>query len=217
MKANNEAFDRAFWQAVGDMQAGAARPIESYLRLVPRHEHDELARMLADVLLARGPAPTPSVEESAAYARAVAVIDHVLGTSGPSGLLPNALKTMRDSRGIEPDQIIEQLALDFEITSAAGRQALERNYHRLETGKLLGTKLASRLLESLARIFEIDVRDLLAGAKPTGSAPRPSAAPAMGRSSGAATSPRQTERAPDPLPDPEVERVERLFHGGPDA
>jgi hypothetical protein len=217
MKAGNEAFDRAFWQAVGDMQAGAARPIEAYLRFVPRHEHDELARMLADVLLARGPAPTPSAEESKAYARAVTVIDEVLGTSGYSGMLPRALKTMRDARGIEPDEIIEQLAVDFEITGAAGRKALERNYHRLETGKLLGTKLASRLLKSLARIFEIDVRDLRAGAQPTGKAPRLSAAPAMGRSSGGATSPGQPERAPELLPDPEVERVERLFHGGPDA
>ncbi|HWX95355.1 MAG TPA: hypothetical protein VNZ01_00770 [Solirubrobacteraceae bacterium] len=217
MNAGDEAFDRAFWQAVGDMQAGAARPIESYLHLVPRHEHDELARMLADVLLARGPAPTPSAEESAAYARAVAVIDQVLITSGPAGILPEALKTMRGARGIEPDQITEQLAVDFQITSPAGRKALERNYHRLETGQLLGAKLASRLLESLARIFEIDVRDLLAGAKPTGTAPRPSAAPGLGRSSGASTSRRQAEHAPELLPDPEVELVERLFHGGPDA
>ncbi len=217
MKAGNEAFDRAFWQAVGDMQAGAARPIECYLRLVPRHEHDELARMLADVLLARGPAPTPSAEESKAYARAVAVIDELLGTSGPAGMLPKALKTMRDARGIEPDEIVEQLAVDFGIRGAAGRKALDRNYHRLETGKLLGTKLASRLLESLARIFEIDVQDLLAGAQPTGEAPRLSAAPAMGRGAGAATPPRRTERASELLPDPEVERVERLFYGGPDA
>src|SRR4029077_5826324 len=216
MKAGNEAFDRAAWQAVGDMQDGAALPIESYLRLVPRHEHDELARMLADVLLARGPAPTPSAEEGKAYARAVAVIDELLGTSGAAGILPKALKTMRDARGIEPDEIIEQLAVDFGITGVAGRKALDRNYHRLETGKLLGTKLASRLLESLARIFEIDVQDLLAGAQPTGEAPRLSAAPAMGRGSGVASSPRYTERGPELLPDPEVERVERLFYGGPD-
>ena len=88
MTAHNEAFDQAFWQAVDDMHAGAVKPIESYLRLVPRHERDELGRMLADVLFARGAAPTPSTEEDEAYTRALAVIDDVLGTAGPSGMLP---------------------------------------------------------------------------------------------------------------------------------
>ena len=217
MTAHNEAFDQAFWQAVDDMHAGAVKPIESYLRLVPRHERDELGRMLADVLLARGAAPTPSTEESEAYTRALAVIDDVLGTAGPAGMLPKALKTMRDARGIEPDEIVEKLAVDFEITGTAGRKALERNYHRLETGRLLGTKIATRLLESLAQVFDIDVRDLVAGAQPTGKAPKLTAAPAMGRGSGATGSSGRAERAQDLLPDPEVERVERLFHGGPDA
>jgi hypothetical protein len=217
MRAGNEAFHQAFWQAVDDMHAGSAKPIDTYLRLVPRHERDELARMLADVLLARGPAPTPSAEESEGYTRALAVIHEVLGTAGPAGMLPSALKAMRDARGIEPDEIVEKLAADFEVTGAAGRKALERNYHRLETGKLLGPKLATRLLESLARIFVIDVRDLLAGAQPTGKVPRLSSVPAMGRGSGPSSPPRRAEHAADLLPDPEVERVERLFHGGPDA
>ena len=217
MRAGNEAFHQAFWQAVDDMHAGSAKPIDTYLRLVPRHERDELARMLADVLLARGPAPTPSAEESEGYTRALAIIDEVLGTAGPAGMLPSALKAMRDARGIEPDEIVEKLAADFEVTGNAGRKALERNYHRLETGKLLGPKLATPLLESLARIFVIDVRDLLAGAQPTGKVPRLSSVPAMGRGSGPSSSPRRAEHAADLLPDPEVERVERLFHGGPDA
>ncbi|HUY58506.1 MAG TPA: hypothetical protein VMV16_02235 [Solirubrobacteraceae bacterium] len=217
MTDHNEAFDQAFWQAVDDMHAGAVKPIESYLRLVPRHERDELGRMLADVLLARGAAPTPSAQENEAYTRALAVIDDVLGSAGPAGMLPNALKTMRGARGIEPDEIVEKLAADFDITGTAGRKALERNYHRLETGTLLGTKLATRLLESLAQIFDIDVRDLVAGAQPTGKAPRLTVAPAMGRGSGATGPSGRGERAPDLLPDPEVERVERLFHGGPDA
>ncbi len=212
----NEAFDQAFWQAIGDMQAGAVKPMESYLRLVPTHERDELARMLADVLLARGAAPTPSTTESEGYARALAAIDDVLGTAGPAGILPRTLKGMRYARGIEPDQIVEQLAADFDIESPAGRKALARNYHRLETGKLLGSKLATRLMESLARIFEIDVRDLIAGARPTAGPRRLGGAP-LGRSSGKPAPRGRIEQASDLLPDPEVERVERLFHGGPDA
>jgi hypothetical protein len=215
MNARNQAFNQAFWQAVDDMNAGAAKPIESYLKLVPTHERDELARMLADVLMARGPAPTPSATESEGYARTLAIIDDVLDNASLAGILPSALKTMRDARGIERKHVVDALVADFEIKGAAGRKALERNYHHLETGKLLGTKLKKSLMESLARIFDIDVRDLFAGAKPTGDAPRLSAVPAMGRGSGARST-RTAAQADDVLPDPEVELVERLFHGGPD-
>lgn len=216
MNGRNQAFDLAFWQAVDDMNAGTAKPIESYLELVPRHERDELARMLADVLMARGPAPTPSATEREGYARTLAIIDEILGTASPAGILPLALKAMRDARGIEREHVIDALAADFDIKGAAGRKALERNYHHLETGKLLGTKIKNSLMASLARIFEIDVRDLFAGAKPTADAPRLSAAPAMGRGGGASRSTRAADQADDVLPDPEVELVERLFHGGPD-
>lgn len=215
MNARNQAFDQAFWQAVDDMHSGTVKPIEAYLELVPTRERDELARMLADVLMARGPAPTPSATESEGHARTLSIIDDVLGIVTPAGILPSALKTMRNARGIEREHVIQQLATDFEINGPAGRTALERNYHRLETGKLLGTKLKKSLLESLARIFEIELRDLLAGAKPTAATSRPSAVPAMGRASGGTSSTRAAQ-VDDLLPDPEVERVERLFHGGPD-
>lgn len=214
MSARGRAFNQAFWQAVDDMNAGAHKPIEAYLELVPSRERDELARMLADVLLARGPAPTPSATETEGYARTLAIIDGLLGTPTAAGILPQALKTMRDARGIERAHVVVALAADFEITGAAGLRALERNYHCLETGKLLGTKLKKSLVESLARIFDIDVRDLLAGAKPTSDLPRLSAVPALGRGSGGSASAR-SKTADDLLPDPEVERVERLFHGGP--
>lgn len=216
MTAHNNAFDQAFWQAIGDMQAGAVKPMDSYLCLVPTHERDELARMLADVLLARGAPPTPSATESEGYARALVAIDDVLGTAGPTGILPTTLKGMRHARGIEPDQIVEQLATDFEIKNAAGRRALARNYHRLETGKLLGSKLATRLLESLGRVFDVDARDLIAGARPTAGPQRLSVAP-MGRSSGPHRPAGRVKNESDLVPDPEVELVERLFYGGPDA
>lgn len=213
-----EPFEQAFWQAVNDMKDGAAKPIESYLLLVPINQRDELAQMLADVLLARGSAPMPSSEESDGYDRAVAAIDEVLASMGSAGMLPSALRKMRTARGIEPEQVVAHLTSDFEIKGEAGRRALARNYHRLETGKLLGTKLARRLLESLAVMFEIDVRDLLAGAAPRGKSPRLSRVPALGRSAGSPSlRPTPSARKADLLPDPEVERVERLFQGGPDA
>ncbi|HXQ88474.1 MAG TPA: hypothetical protein VN733_02445 [Solirubrobacterales bacterium] len=210
-----DAVERAFWQALEDLKAGSEKPIESYLRLVPSGQREELGRMLADLLAARGPAVGPSAGESEGYRRAAAVVDEVLGARGAAGILPGTLKAMRNARGIEPDAVVERLAADFDVRGEEGRRALARDYHRLETGKLLGSKLSRRLLGSLAAIFDVDPDEVRAAARPAAKGPSLSSAPAMGRGAGA--------RAPSPpspserLPDPEVELVERLFHGGPDA
>lgn len=213
--STEEAFERAFWQALDDLKEGTERPIEEYLRLVPRGQRDELGRMLADVLLARGPAPAPESADSKGYERAVALVDEVLGSRGVAGILPGTLKAMRNARGIEPDAVVERLAADFEVKGEDGRRALARNYHRLETGKLLGSKLSRRLLGSLAAVFNVDPAEVLAAARPAAHEPSLRSAPAMGRSAGARPSPSAASDAR--LPDPEVELVERLFHGGLDA
>lgn len=216
MSAAEDAFERAFWQAIDDLKRGSEKPIEDYLRLVPREQWDELGRMLADVLLARGPTPAPTAAESEGYKRAVAVVDEVLGSRGVAGILPGTLKAMRNARGIEPDVVVERLATDFGVRGDEGRRALARNYHRLETGKLLGSKLSRRLLGSLAAVFDVDPAEVLAAARPAARGPSPRSAPAMGRSS-AARSPSPSRPSPARPPDPEVELVERLFHGGPEA
>ena len=211
-----DAFERAFWQALNDLREGSEKPIEDYLRLVPSEDRQELSRMLADVLHAQGPAPVSDAAAGEGYRRAVAVVDEVLGSRGQAGILPGALKAMRNARGIEPDSVVAQLASDFGVEGEDGRRTLARNYHRLETGNLLGSKLSRRLLKSLAAVFDVDPAELLAAARPAEKAAALKSVPAMGRSAGtreAASSPSTAER----LPDPEVELVERLFHGGPDA
>lgn len=217
MSRRSDSFERAYWQALDDIQEGAARPIETYLVLVPREERDELALMLSDLLLARGAAPTPSREESEGYERAIAAIDAVLGDRHQTGILSGALRTMRRARGIEAEAVVSALAKDFDIRGDSGLRALARNYHRLETGKLLGTKLSSRLLESLAQIFDIDPHDLIAGARVSGPVASVKPVPTMGRASGSSAAARHHRAASTDAVDPEVERVERLFLGGPDA
>jgi hypothetical protein len=211
-----DAVERAFWQALEDLKQGSEKPIEDYLRLVPREQRQELAQLLADVLLVRGPAPAPEAAESEGYKRALAIVDEVLDARGATGILPGALKAMRNARGIEPDAVVERLATDFEVEGEEGRQALARNYHRLETGTLLGSKLSRRLLSSLASVFDVDPAELLAAARPAAEGPSLKGVPAMGRSAGA-QGPSSSRSAGERLPDPEVELVERLFHGGPDA
>lgn len=215
MSGGGEAFERAFRQAIDDHKAGKEEPIESYLDLVPEEERPQLSQLLADVLLARGPGAPGDVTESEGYRRAVAVVDEVLGSRGTAGILPGSLKAMRNARGIEPDAVVEKLADDFEVEGEEGRQALARNYHRLETGALLGSSLSRRLLGSLAKIFDVDDADVLAAARPAEGGPSLRSVPAMGRSGGDRPAPSRAE--PERLPDPEVELVERLFHGGPEA
>jgi hypothetical protein len=214
VSAGEEAFERAFWQAIDDLKEGEEKPIESYLSLVPEEDRPQLSRMLADVFLARGPTAEGG-GESEGYRRALAVVEEVLGSWGTSGILPGTLKAMRNARGIEPDAVVAKLAADFEVEGEEGRRTLARNYHRLETGALLGSKLSRRLLGSLAAVFDADPAEIAAAARPAGEGPSLRGVPAMGRSEGSrpAPGPRPSER----LPDPEVELVERLFHGGPDA
>jgi hypothetical protein len=216
VSAGEDAVERVFWQALDDLKEGSEKPIEEYLRLVPAEDRRELSRMLADVLLARGPAPVPGSAESEGYKRAAAVVDAVLGSRGPSGLLPGALKAMRNARGIEPDSVVERLASDFGVQGGEGRRTLARNYHRLETGGLLGSKLSRRLLASLASIFDVAPAEIAAAARPATQGASLKSVPAMGRGGG--PRPPAPARSTDAgVGDPEVELVERLFHGGPDA
>lgn len=213
----SSAFEQVFWRAVDDINAGRIEPVEQYLALVPSDQRDELAALLADVLVTRGPTASPTPATSEGYSRALAAIDEISGSSGPTGVLPGALRAMRHSRGIERDRVVETLAHEFSIESSEGRKSLERFYHRLESGKLLGSRLAHRLLSSLARIFDVDVEDFVAGAQPTGPLARPRPIQAMGRSGSPNPAVRPAAQ-PQSLSASDDERlVERLFTGGPDA
>lgn len=213
------ALEQVFWRAVDDLNAGRVEPVERYLELVASEERDELAELLATVLATRGPAPAAVDTASEGYARALAAIDEVAASSGAAGMLPGALRTMRHARGIERDAVVGALADEHGIAGPDGRKALERFYHRLESGQLLGPRIARRLLVSLARIFDADPEDFIAGTRPTEAAGGPwgPAVPAMGRG-GADEPPRPRGGQPGIAGrDPEVDLVERLFTGGPDA
>jgi hypothetical protein len=210
----SSSFDQVFWRAVDDLNAGRFGEVEAYLELVPTAERDELAALLADVLSTRGPSPAASGE---GYARALAVIDDVTGSASSSGVLPHALRTIRHSRGIDRDLVVATLAHDFDIESSEGKRALERNYHLLESGRLLGSLLTRRLLASLAKLFDLDVEDMYAGAQPTAPLAPAQVSPAFGRPSGHNDPRPAGERQLAKSMSDEERIVERLFTGGPDA
>ena len=211
---SNDAFDKAFWLAVDEMNAGRMEDPRRYLELVPNSERGELARLLATVVASRGPVGPPPLDDPG-YQRAIAAVDEILATKGPSGMLPAALRRLRKVRRIGVDVIIERLATDFDICSAEGRKELERFYHRLESGRLLGSRLTKRVIAAIARALDGDTDDLLAAAAPTGDFAKPALMPAMGRGSGDSVSP-QAQQGPVE-PHPEVRLVETLFTGGRDA
>jgi hypothetical protein len=220
-----DAFDQAFLAAIDDLNAGRLHgDPEHYLRTVPAARHAEFTRRLTALMAARGPADDEQVT-SEAYDAALSAVAAVTSGSDSAGLLPDALRRLRKLRGVERDMLIDALAAEYDI-GPAGRDALRRHYHELESGALAGPGIAHRLLRSLARHLDADGEDFIAAARTVagGSASRRSPlrpAAAMGRSAGdqeqrrgakAVARPRSTSR-----PDPDVETVERLFTGGPDA
>ncbi|MEA2222769.1 MAG: hypothetical protein QOH83_1145, partial [Solirubrobacteraceae bacterium] len=121
-------------------------------------------------------------------------------------------------RGVERDALLDALAAEYDL-GPTGRDALRRYYHELESGALIGPNVAHRLLRSIARHLDCDGEDFVAAARAVRRRPPLRPVPAMGRSArdlgqrrGPAPGTRRTGQH-----DPDVELVERLFTGGPDA
>ena len=220
----SDALEKAFLAAVDDLNAGRLHEDPRYyLETVPTRQHEEFTRRLSALMAARGPA-SHDVVTSASYAAALAAVSAVKASEGPAGVLPGALRQLRKVRGIERDTVLDALAGEYEV-GPSGRDALRRYYHQLESGRLIGANIAHRLLRSLARLFDVDGEDFIAAARPSKGheveRPKLGLAPSLGRSSGET----HTRRAPAEAanarralgPDGDVELVERLFTGGPDA
>jgi hypothetical protein len=216
-----DAYEQAFLAAIDDLNAGRLHDDpQHYLRTVPAARHAEFTRRLAALMVVRGPADHDEIT-AGAYDAALSAVAAVTSGSGSAGILPDALRRLRKLRGIERDALIDALASEYDL-ARAGRDALRRRYHELESGALIGPNIAHRLLRSLARYLDADGEDLIAAARAVVRGPQAlHPAPAMGRSAGGL----EHRRAPSPTAgsrrvdgsDPDVELVERLFTGGPDA
>jgi transcriptional regulator with XRE-family HTH domain len=213
------AFEHAFSAAIDDMNAGRLRDPEHYLGMVPAQRRAELSNLLAAVVATRGPSPASDAKTTEGYARAMAAIADVEGSAGPTGILPGALRRLRLARGLEREQVLAALSEDLGI-GESGSAALRRHYQELATGRLVGSRIAHRLLRSLAKVFDADPDDFIAAAQPIGTTtPKLRAVPSMGRSAGENPPPvaGSQQRREAVGSDPNVELVERLFTGGPDA
>lgn len=217
MNDPGDAFDAAFLAAVDDLNAGRLHDDPGhYLRMVPAARHEEFTRRLAALMAARGPAAGEKITAED-YDAALAAV----AGAGAGGILPGALRRLRKARGVERDALIDALAAEYEL-GPAGRDALRRRYHQLESGALAGPNVAHRLLRSLARHLGADGEDFVEAARAAvGGLSRARPAPSMGRSAGGSEPRRGATPAarsrPAGGPEPDVELVERLFTGGPYA
>jgi hypothetical protein len=217
----SDAFEQAFMAAVDDLNAGRLHDDPGYyLRTVPTARHDEFARRLSALMVARGPSVHDDVS-SDAFDAALSAVAEVKASTGSAGLLPGALRQMRKARGIERGTIIDTLAGEYKV-GAGGREAFRRYYHQLESGQLIGSKISHRLLRSIAATLGADGDDFISAARAairSSAKPGLRAVPAMGRGSGRTpSSPVGPLNGQSKLPrDPDIALVEQLFCGGPDA
>jgi hypothetical protein len=218
-----DAFDQAFLAAIDDLNAGRLHDDpEHYLRAVPAARHAEFSGRLSALMIARTPADHDAIAPEA-YDAALAAVTAVTAGSDAAGLLPEALRRLRKVRGVERDALIDALAAEYDV-GPAGRDALRRYYHELESGALIGPNIAHRLLRSIARHLDCDGEDFVAAARAVVRGPARRRAPlrpvpAMGRSAGDAGQRHGAAAGSRPTGphDRDVELVERLFTGGPDA
>jgi hypothetical protein len=220
-----DAFDRAFLAAIDDLNAGRLHDDpEHYLRTVPAARQAEFTSRLTALMVARGPAAHDEIT-AAAHGMALSAVAAATTAGEPASLLADALRQLRKARGIERDALLDALAAEYDL-GPAGRDALRRRYHELESGALTGPNIAHRLLRSLARHLRVDGEDFIAAARAVVRPPAAGArsplrpAAAMGRSAGDLEQRRGTGPAASRQlgpPDAGVELVERLFTGGPGA
>ena len=224
MNDPGDAFEQAFLAAVDDLNTGRLHDDPGhYLRAVPAARHEEFTRRLTALMAARGPADHDEIT-SADYDAALSAVAAIEPGAAAAGILPGALRRLRKARGVERDALIDALAAEYEL-GPAGRDALRRHYHQLESGSLNGPNIAHRLLRSLARLLDADGEDFIEAARAAVGGSMRSlqrSAPAMGRSAGGSDQRRGAPRAAARSrsaggPDPDVELVERLFTGGPYA
>jgi transcriptional regulator with XRE-family HTH domain len=217
----SDAFEQAFLAAIDDLNAGRLHEDPGhYLSTVPAARHEEFTRRLSALMAARGSSAHDRVSDEA-YQAALSAVSAVKASVGSAGILPGALRQLRKARGIERETLVDQLAAEYDI-GTGGRDALRRFYHQLESGQLVGPKISHRLLRSLAAKLNVEGDDFISAARAAvrqTAGPGLHAVPAMGRSAGA-----PTQTAPTPSRDrtvarrdPDIELVERLFCGGPDA
>lgn len=201
--------------------AGRRPSVREHLARVPEGaERDELAEQITTWLEV---APTPPFDDATrAEIRAEPIVRDVLQAAGTdAGLWPTVVPALRARAGLSVGQLAARLVERFGL--ATGDQERTADYlQRLEAGRLEPSRVSRRLLGALGELLGASAATL-ADAGLLGGGLRPAASGGtLFRGGGDAEAwvaqdiEALSVAAMSPAP-PELDELDRLFTGGPDA
>ena len=137
--------------------AGERPRVSEFLEQAPAGDREELAALIR-TFLEQAPTPDFSPETLAAISSEPAVSELASLLESQSGFWPTLLPRLRRRSKLTRDQVVAQLA---ELLGLKGKEArIHPYYHQMETGTIEPGGVSRRVLEGLASVFKVDVREI---------------------------------------------------------
>jgi hypothetical protein len=137
--------------------AGERPRVPEYLAKAPAADREELAALIR-TFLEQAPTPDYSPEKLAAIASEPAVKELSGLIESQSGFWPSLLPRLRRRSKLTRDQVVAQLA---GLLGLEGREPrIHPYYHQMETGTIDPRGVSRRVLEGLAKVFKVDVKQI---------------------------------------------------------
>jgi transcriptional regulator with XRE-family HTH domain len=212
-------IDHVLSEFIDAWNAGWRPQVAEYLERVGPAERDELAgELMAWLAVAPAPAYAPAARKDIRGDPAVRAV--LAATSGEAGLWPELLPRLRGRAGLSVSDVAARVVAPFGL---AGEEARAAGYlERMERGELEAARVSARLLDALGDLLGASGTTLAAAGR-LGGAMRPTAAGGAlfrgGEDAGewvARDIEALSRAAMRPAP-PEMDELDRLFTGGPEA
>ncbi len=137
--------------------AGERPRVSEFLEQAPAGDREELAALIR-TFLEQAPTPDFSPETLAAISSEPAVSELASLIESQSGFWPTLLPRLRRRSKLTRDQVVAQLA---GLLGLKGKEArIHPYYHQMETGTIEPGGVSRRVLEGLASVFKVDVREI---------------------------------------------------------
>jgi hypothetical protein len=209
------SVEHALSEFVDAWNAGRRPRVADYLERVAESDRGRLAEELEDWVVV---APTPRYDAATLDAiRAEDAFQAALaGVEGEAGLWPDLLPRLRHDAGLGSPELARRITVAFGLTGEEDRA--ERYLRQMEQGRLDARSVSRRLLDALGRALGVPAGDLAAAGFPRAA----TASGALFRAERDAAAGFEDElealslAALAPAP-PEMDELDRLFLGGPDA
>lgn len=149
--------DQLLSEFIDAWNAGERPRVSHYLGQAQQDDRDELAALIR-TFLEQAPTPNYSPETLAAISSEPAVTELSGLIESQSGFWPTLLPRLRRHSKLTRDQVVAQLA---GLLGMEGKEArIHPYYHQMETGTIEPMGVSRRVLEGLASVFKVDVREI---------------------------------------------------------